>query len=368
MKDKLYSHSIAPKKLLHGEGAWVKGRYLIKQIAKRPLLLGRSDSTQAIRSLIEEDLKIIQVNPKISNLEFDCCEVDLKRIKSFAISNKCDAIIASGGGKVLDAGKLLAHRIGIPCITIPLSASTCAGWTALSNIYTHLGAFEREQELNSCPDLLIFDHKFIRTAPKRTLASGIADALAKWYESSLSSGHSEDGLVQQAVQMSRVLRDQLLIDSKEAFTNKNSSAWIRVIEGCSLTAGLTGGIGGSKCRAAAAHAIHNGLTQLPFSSNHLHGELVGFGILVQLNLEEKLLNNKLAEQARNQLIKFLRDINLPTNINDLGLDNVSIGDIKKACRYSCSKVSDMKNLPFEVNEGELLEAMFRSQVEIPVDS
>ena len=45
------------------------------------------------------------------------------------------------------------------------------------------------------------------------LASGVADALAKWYEASVSSGDSSDGLVQQAVQMARVLRDQLLIDS-----------------------------------------------------------------------------------------------------------------------------------------------------------
>ena len=70
------------------------------------------------------------------------------------------------------------------------------------------------------------------------------------------------------------------------------------------TSGLIGGIGGAKCRTAAAHAIHNGLTQLDFSNKALHGEIVGFGILVQLHLEEIFDANQLAGQARRQLIPF----------------------------------------------------------------
>ena len=40
--------------------------------------------------------------------------------------------------------------------------------------------------------------------------------MAKWYEASVSSGSSSDGLVQQAVQQARVLRDQLLLEGLEA--------------------------------------------------------------------------------------------------------------------------------------------------------
>ena len=138
----------------------------------------------------------------------------------------------------------------IPCITVPLSASTCAGWTALSNIYTKNGQFIKDLTLSSCPKVLVFDHKFIQTAPSRTLASGIADALAKWYESSITSSTIDDGLVQQAIQISRVLRDQLFIDGGKSFNGEfeNNPSWRNTIEACGLTAGLVGGIGGEKCR------------------------------------------------------------------------------------------------------------------------
>ena len=198
----------------------------------------------------------------ISNLKYDCCFEDLKRLESIALKNNCDSIIAIGGGKVLDAGKFLANSLSIPVITVPLSASTCAGWTALSNIYSTNGQSIKDIDLNSCPKILVIDYEFIKTAPKRTLASGIADALAKWYESSLACSESEDGLVQQAIQISRVLRDQLLIYGESAYKNQSvqNLSWCNVVEGCA-TAGLIGGIGG-KIAELQLLMLYNAITQI----------------------------------------------------------------------------------------------------------
>lgn len=51
------------------------------------------------------------------------------------------AVVGIGGGKVLDAAKLVAERAQVPVVTIPTSAATCAAWTALSNVYDDTGAF-----------------------------------------------------------------------------------------------------------------------------------------------------------------------------------------------------------------------------------
>lgn len=350
-------HKISPEKVVRGEKAWEEAKELIPSLCNKPLLLGRSNCTYEIRKSLSIELSSMGLNVVHEELNHDCCEIDLQRISSIAKHSFCDGIVASGGGKVLDAGKLIANRLNIPCITVPLSASTCAGWTALANIYSPKGSFIKDEILEKCPKLLIFDYSLVRKAPKRTLASGIADALAKWYEASISSGNSNDSLVQQAVQMARVLRDQLLIDSKTALQDPNSDAWIKVAEGCALTAGLIGGIGGAKCRTAAAHAVHNGLTQLDFKKKSLHGELVGYGILVQLRIEELLSKSQLALQTKKQLIELLIDLDLPIDIQSLGLKSYKKKELEKACIFACRRNSEIHNLPFKVNENTLMEAL-----------
>ena len=367
MSELNYSYnSISPEKVFRGNEAWEKGKIHIPLICKSPLLIGKSITTSKIRNTLIKDLKELGLSPINSNLLHDCCEEDLKKISDIAKENKSDGIIAAGGGKVLDAGKLIADRLSIPCITIPLSASTCAGWTALSNLYSTKGSFIKDFSLKSCPNILIFDHNFVRTAPPKTLASGIADGLAKWYEASLSSGTSKDGFVQQSVQMARVLRDQLFIDGINAFNDPKSDSWERVAEGCALTAGMIGGIGGASCRTAAAHPIHNGLTQIDLSNDLLHGEIVGFGILIQLHLEELHSKNKLALQARNQLIKFLNNLNLPTTLESLGLDEVSMDSLKNACEFACKKDSEIHLLPFPINKKMIFEAILNSKVKAQI--
>ena len=125
-------NAIAPARVLRGRGAWQQAQ---------------------------------GVQPLELELKFDCCEDDLGTLAPRASQAECDGVIAIGGGKVLDAGKLLAHRLGLPCITVPTSAATCAGWTALANLYSPQGAFRGDVALDRCPDLLIFDHDLVAQAP-----------------------------------------------------------------------------------------------------------------------------------------------------------------------------------------------------------
>ena len=351
--------SISPETIFRGKDAWLRALPEIKKLTLSPLILGRSLSTVNLRNNIFRDLKSQNLNVNSANLQFDCCNEDISRVKNIVLNKKCDSIIAVGGGKVLDAGKYIAEILNIPCITVPLSASTCAGWTALSNIYTKNGQFINDVALRSCPKILVYDHQFIKTAPSRTLASGIADALAKWYESSLTSSEVNDGLVQQAIQISRVLRDQLLIDGEQAYMGgvESNSSWSNTIEACGLTAGLVGGIGGEKCRTAAAHAIHNAITQIITPNKFLHGEIVGVGILLQLRLEEMKNNNKLADQSIKQLLKLMKKLNLPTTIAELGIDVFENQNLNKIADFTCRDDSDIHFLPFKISKQDIVEVI-----------
>ena len=351
--------SISPENIFRGNDAWEKALPRISKLIKSPLILGRGIHTNKLRNKIINDLKNQNLNVNSANLQFDCCYEDISRIKDIILKNNHDSVIAAGGGKVLDSGKYIANCLDIPCITIPLSASTCAGWTALSNIYTKDGQYLKDVALGSCPKILVYDHKFIQTAPPRTLASGIADALAKWYESSITSSTIDDGLVQQAIQISRVLRDQLLIDGQKAFNGEfeNNPSWRNTIEACGLTAGLVGGIGGEKCRTAAAHAIHNAITQIITPNKFLHGEIVGVGLLLQLRLEETLNNNKLADQSIKQLMVLMKQLNLPTNIAQLGINVFENKNLEKIADFTCRENSEIHFLPFEISKQDIVEVI-----------
>ena len=356
---------LAPPLVVRGPGAWSDSLDEIRSYSRRPLLLGRSQATASLRQRCVADLASQGVMAAQAELIFDCCVEDLDRlVADQPLLEPFDAVLAIGGGKVMDAGKLLAHRLDLPCLTVPTSAATCAGWTALANLYSPQGAFLEDVTLPRSPELLVFDHDLVRSAPARTLASGMADAMAKWYEASVSSGSSGDGLIQQALQVARTLRDQLLLDGEAAMADPQGPAWVRVAEGCALTAGLVGGLGGARCRTVAAHAIHNGLTQLPASAGHLHGEKVGFGILAQLRLEETIAGHPLAGQARRQLLSFFRVLRLPVDLAELGLAHASLQDLHRVCEHACQEGSDLHQLPFAVTPTDLMAALVSTTAEI----
>jgi glycerol dehydrogenase-like iron-containing ADH family enzyme len=284
----------------------------------------------------------------------ECSEVNLASLQVQAKSAR--VIIGAGGGKVLDTAKLLAERMCLPIVTIPTSAATCAAWTALSNVYSDAGAFEKDFSLRTCPDLILVDYDLIASAPKRTLVAGIGDAIAKWYEASVSSGSSDRTMVIGAVQQARVLRDILFQKSALALAEVGGTAWQEVVDATVCMAGVIGGMGGAECRTVAAHAVHNGLTHLKESHSMLHGEKVAFGILVQLRLEE-FQGNQLAATARNQLLKFYTEIGLPKSLQDLGLSDLSLRELAEVSAIACAPDSDIHRLPFAVSTEQVLAAM-----------
>jgi glycerol dehydrogenase-like iron-containing ADH family enzyme len=290
----------------------------------------------------------------------------LKALRKAAKEHKADLIIGIGGGKALDTAKLVAHQLTLPIVTIPTSGATCAAWTALSNVYSETGAFLYDVALSRCPDLLILDYNLVQTAPPSTLIAGIGDAIAKWYEASVSSGHLQQTLIIAAVQQARVLRDILLQKSAAALQFPGGEVWQEVVDATVLLAGVIGGLGGAQCRTVAAHAVHNGLTHI---SGHgsIHGEKVAYGILVQLRLEEMIQGNQLAASARQQLLKFYAEIGLPQKLADLGLGNITLGELQTAAEISLEPNSDIHRLPFNVALEQLMAAMVSTTAPIDIN-
>lgn len=358
----LFTLMVAPACVIKGHGVLQQAADRIAQLGQRPLIVG-GDSTLALAQPVLESA-LTGMHGAQASYGADCSEAALAHLSSEIAAHQADLIIGVGGGKALDTAKLVAYQAQLPIVTIPTSAATCAAWTALSNVYSNQGAFQYDVALNRCPDLLILDYERIATAPMRTLIAGIGDALAKWYEASVSSGHSDKSLVISAVQQARVLRDILFQKSQAAIAAPGESVWCEVVDATVLMAGVIGGLGGAQCRTVAAHAIHNGLTHLLESHGMLHGEKVAFGILAQLRLEEMGSNSTLAATARHQLIQFYSQIGLPTTLTDLGLNKVSLADLQRAAEITCREGSDIHHLPFSVTPEQVMAAMVSTTVPI----
>lgn len=345
--------NVAPAQVIRGSQALTQAKEAIARLGSRPLVVG-GDRTLGIAQKRLQQVDEQQVAQ--ADYGSDCSEAGLATLRQAACAHQADLIIGIGGGKALDTAKLLAHHQRLPVVTIPTSAATCAAWTALSNVYSDEGAFLYDVSLDRCPDLLILDYSLIQTAGQRTLVAGIGDAIAKWYEASVSSGQSEQTLIIAAVQQARVLRDILFQKSAAALKEPGSAVWQEVVDATVLLAGVIGGLGGAQCRTVAAHAVHNGLTHLPIHSS-LHGERVAYGILVQLRLEELVQGNALAATARQQLLKFYAEIGLPQRLSDLGLGNITLGELQQAAVIACADNSDIHRLPFRVVPEQLMAAM-----------
>jgi glycerol dehydrogenase len=326
--------------------------------------VGGDRTLAALTPQLQPVLEQQQLRYSFASYSPDCSEASLSSLREAAASHQADVIIGIGGGKALDTAKLLAYQCQLPVVTIPTSAATCAAWTGLSNIYSDQGAFLYDVSLARCPDLLILDYSLIQTAPQRTLVAGIGDALAKWYEASVSSGSSPVTLIIAAVQQARVLRDILFQKSTDALKEPGSEAWREVVDASVLLAGVIGGLGGAQCRTVAAHAIHNGLTHLPAAHDALHGEKVAYGILVQLRLEEMLQGNQLAASARQQLLKFYAQIGLPQTLDDLNLGNITLAELRQAAEIACNPNSDIHRLPFKVVPEQLMAAMVSTTIPV----
>lgn len=355
--------ALSPARVLRGDNCLANSGKEIAKLGRRPLIIGGQKTLERIKPFLEPVLAEEKLVSQSASYSPDCAESSLVRLKKLSEQHQADIIIGIGGGKALDTAKLLAHQCNLPSITIPTSGATCAAWTALSNIYSEAGAFQYDVPLSHCPELLLLDYGLVRTAPQRTLVAGIGDAIAKWYEASISSGHSSSTLVISAVQQARILRDILFQKSAAALKNPHSDEWREVVDATVLLAGLIGGIGGAECRTVAAHAVHNGLTHILESHDILHGEKVAYGILVQLRLEEMVQGSQLAASSRQQLLKFYTEIGLPKTLEDLGLGEMTLAQLRKVTAIATQPSSDIHRLPFKVTAEQLAAAMVSTVME-----
>ncbi|MDR3277494.1 MAG: iron-containing alcohol dehydrogenase, partial [Oscillospiraceae bacterium] len=179
------------------------------------------------------------------------------------------------------------YYAGLPVITVPTIAATCAAWAPCSIMYNDDGEFVEALQYEDAPVLIIADTDIIAKAPIRYLRSGASDALARWYEQQTnrktSNGFYLRWTLKQAELIREILEGEGLKIINELAQGKYDPARAREVVDANIL--LTGFFVSPRndeepFAGGFAHPLYHTFSILHDLHPSLHGEQIAFFLIV----------------------------------------------------------------------------------------
>jgi glycerol dehydrogenase-like iron-containing ADH family enzyme len=282
---------LGPALWLAGDGAWEAAAAELAGWPQPIGLLGEAGLLKRFRrplgaAFLEGGLQVeLLAQPDGT----DCDAAALEALLAQARVRNARSLLAFGGGRMLDLGKLAARRAGWRLATLPSSVATCAAASAVA-VLNRGGAYESVLDLGAPAELCVVETPVLRAAPPRLLAAGLADTLAKWLEWRAVEGvpgffgaGAGWALARLAAETVESLGAEALAACAEGRPadagDRGTAALDACLEACLLHSAAASCAG--EAPAAAAHSLADALSRQPAGRALLHGEAVGLGLLWQ---------------------------------------------------------------------------------------
>lgn len=296
----------------------------------------------------------------------DCTYQTVERLRSMKLYQLADMVFGVGGGKALDTVKCLCITDDKPVFTFPTIASNCAACTSVSIMYNEDGTFLKPHFFIRPAMHAFIDTEIIAKAPYQYLWAGIGDTYAKYYEATISSRDERlEHFTSLGVALSKMCRDPLLEYGPKAFADHKQKLCTYDVEQVILAIVVTTGIASifltkdftPDYNSGLAHAIFYALTSYPvIEEHHLHGEVVGFGVLLALLVDGQ-------EEEFEKVYELNRSINLPVS-----LEQIEISEEQwKESMTRIPEMSDVKHYPYRVTPEMLDAAMTKLKERVKKD-
>ena len=327
---------------------------------KKAVIIGGEKSISVSKDGIIKNVKNIKINGILHYGGVASYEnVDILKNKDEV--KEADMIFAVGGGKSLDTSKTLADLINKPIFAFPTLASNCASVTSLSVMYNADGSFKDLFHQKRPPIHTFIDSNIILNSPERYFIAGIGDAASKQYETEFSIRNENldynNFLGYQIIKNCSNDIMEYAVQSLNDFRDKKSSDILnRIVLHIIYTTGLTSVTMKDDYHISLAHAMYNGLTKIKsVSENLFHGEMVAYGILLLLTLDNK-------NDDRNKVFNFNKSLGLPTSIKNIGIAN-NKKDINFNNEYlnlaleGAIAAKDLNISPYKIDKDMILKAI-----------
>lgn len=347
-----------------GEDAYQNVKEVCSHYGKKALLIGGEKALKAgkeklVRVLSSSSEKVSSENSEIQIVDTvlfgtDCTYARMEELAAHAKKCGADMIFGMGGGKALDTAKGTAEKAGLPIFTFPTIAATCAATTALSVVYKEDGNFDSFYFYDKPTRHSFIDTGIIAQAPERYLRAGIGDTLGKYFECHFAARgdelHHSSALGREISNMCYFpLRDYAEKALEECRNNQAGIALEQAVLANIVSTGLVSLLVLDEYNCAIAHSVYYGLVLLPgFEEENLHGDVVAYGVLVQLIVDGEV------KQAK-EMKEFLRKLGIRTTLAEMGAPMER--DALAAVLKETVTGPDMDHIPYEVTEDMIYDAM-----------
>lgn len=349
---------IFPGKYIQGPGSLNLAGEVFSSLGNKLLIFGGEKALKAVETVLVNSFKkaggIKLIREVFGGI---CTQSEIDRLISLGRKNNVDAVIGVGGGMAVDTAKAVAHYLCKPVGLIPTIASTDAPISALSVVYTNEGKFDGYISYNRNPDVILVDTEIIAKAPVRFFISGMGGAIGVSYEAETCyksgaktlAGGSPSLL---AVKCAQMAREILLKYGYMAKISVENGVWSPAVERCIEANLLLSGIGFESGGLAIAHSIYHGYRSLN-KKKAFHGEVVAFGTLVEMILEDNSINDI------TRIIKFFKDVGLPCTLKEIEIDRSDGFELEKLALVASKQgtASNMNTNSRIINSRNLLDAI-----------
>ncbi|MFC8276998.1 iron-containing alcohol dehydrogenase family protein [Streptomyces sp. NPDC057271] len=219
-----------------------------------------------------------------------------------------DAVVALGGGKIIDVTKYAAARVGLPLVAIATNLSHDGICSPVSTLDNDNG---RGSYGVPTPIALVIDLDVIRDAPVRYVRSGIGDAvsnlsaIADWELSHRETGEPVDGL---AAAMARSAGEAVL---RHPGGVGDDDFLVTLSEGLVMSGIAMSISGDTRPSSGACHEISHAFDLLFPQRAASHGEQCGLGAAFAMHLRG-------AADGSLGIVETLRRHGLPVTPEEMG--------------------------------------------------